>query len=72
MNEDDDVDTWYTGKVFEHKLHSSLSSKEKFWRTKHGDDTVIFLYVHSLMCMQVKECASFPHKLLAEVKWQFL
>lgn len=30
--------------------------KEKFWRMKHGDDTVIFLYVHSLMCMQVRVC----------------
>lgn len=35
---------------------------------KHGDDTIIFCCVYSLMCMQVKERASFSHKLLAEVK----
>jgi len=46
--------------------------KEKFQRTKHGDDTIIFLYAHSRMCMQVKECARFSQKLPAEVKWQFL
>lgn len=46
--------------------------KEKFWRMKHGDDTVIFLDVHSLTYMQVKERANFSHKLQATIPlmWQ--